>query len=110
MKRILTSLIFCLATICAFAQTGTVSGTLNDGDTGEPIIGGTVIIQGTSTGTVSDFDGSFTVENVDAGTQTLIISYIGYETQEIGAEVNSGQNTNIGYVDCLSSAFALSEK
>ena len=62
----------------AFGQvTGTVLG-----DDGEALIGVTVLLKGTNTGTVTDFDGSYTLEVPDnAG--TLVFSYTGYEAQEI---------------------------
>ena len=56
-----------------------VRGVIKD-ETGEPIIGATVRIKGQSEGTVSDFDGNFTLDVTDAN--TLQISYIGYQTQE----------------------------
>ena len=57
-----------------------VRGVIKD-ETGEPIIGATVRIKGQSEGTVSDFDGNFSLDVT--GDNTLQISYIGYQTQEI---------------------------
>lgn len=56
-----------------------VRGVIKD-ETGEPIIGATVRVKGQSEGTVSDFDGNFSLDVTDAN--TLQISYIGYQTQE----------------------------
>ncbi len=56
-----------------------VRGVIKD-ETGEPIIGTTVRVKGQSEGTVSDFDGNFTLDVTDGN--TLQISYIGYQTQE----------------------------
>lgn len=56
-----------------------VRGVIKD-ETGEPIIGATVRVRGQSEGTVSDFDGNFTLDVTDDN--TLQISYIGYQTQE----------------------------
>lgn len=56
-----------------------VRGVIKD-ETGEPIIGATVRVKGQSEGTVSDFDGNFTLDITDDN--TLQISYIGYQTQE----------------------------
>ena len=109
MKRIFTSLLFCAVAVFAFAQTGSVSGTVTDGDTGEPVLGATVVIKGTSKGSVTDFDGSFTISEIDPGSQTVSITFIGYQTQEIAVQVNSGQNTSIGNVTFESSAIGLSE-
>ena len=64
----------------AFAQTN-ISGTVVSQEDGEPIIGATVIIQGTKDGTVTDIDGNFSIA-VSSG-QKLIISYVGMETQTV---------------------------
>lgn len=56
-----------------------VRGVIKD-ETSEPIIGATVRVKGQSEGTVSDFDGNFTLDVTDGN--TLQISYIGYQTQE----------------------------
>ena len=109
MKRIFTSFLFCAVTVFAFAQKGTVSGTVTDGDTGEPLIGAYTIIEGTSIGSISDFDGSFTITEVAPGSQKVIISYTGYEDQKIDVQVISGQDTNIGNVTSMSSAIGLAE-
>ena len=63
------------------AQT-TINGHVKD-DTGEDIIGASVIVKGTQNGTVTDFDGNFQLK-CDAGA-TLVISYIGYNPQEVKA-------------------------
>lgn len=51
------------------------------GSNGEPIIGATIMVKGTKNGTVTDFDGNFSISNVQSG--TLVISYVGYKTKEI---------------------------
>ena len=73
-------------------QTGTVKGQVVDA-TGEPVIGATVQVKGTTNGTITDFDGNFTLNNVpEKG--ILVISYIGYKTQE----VNISGKTNVKVV------------
>ncbi len=67
-------------TLPALAQKITVHGVVDD-TTGEPLIGATVMEKGTSNGTATDFDGNFTL-NVDPK-GTLVVSYIGYDTQEV---------------------------
>ncbi len=69
----------------ATAAPAVVNGTVYDKQ-GEPIIGANIIIAGTSTGTITDFDGNFSIEAV-AG-QRLQVSYIGYRSQEIAAAQN----------------------
>ncbi|MEP1095355.1 MAG: TonB-dependent receptor [Cyclobacteriaceae bacterium] len=65
-----------------------VSGRVIDTNTGEPIIGATVIIKGTSQGAVTDLNGNFTID-VEQG-QTLVISFLGYARQEVvvGGQTN----------------------
>ncbi len=64
----------------AMIQTRPVKGTIVDVN-GEPIIGASVQVKGTNTGVISDMNGNFTVEA--ASNATLVVSYIGYKTQEI---------------------------
>lgn len=61
-------------------QTVTVKGTVLDANS-EPIIGASVLMKGTTNGTITDIDGNFILSNVNPG--TLVISYIGYKTKEI---------------------------
>lgn len=72
------TVLFAVFAIGAFAQ-NKVTGTVVDVQ-GEPIIGASVVVKGTSNGTVTDFDGKFTVANAPAK-GNLEISYIGYKTQ-----------------------------
>ena len=62
-----------------------VQGTVLD-DTGEPVIGATIQIQGTSQGTVTDIDGNFTLSAPADG--VLVITYVGYESQEVPVSPN----------------------
>lgn len=63
------------------AQNISVSGVVQD-NTGMPIPGANIIIEGTMTGTTSDFDGNFTLKEVGIG-DTISISYVGYITKDI---------------------------
>ena len=64
----------------SFAQNKNVSGTVSD-DSGLPLAGATVIIDGTSTGVTTDFDGKFKIQA--SSEDTLLISYVGFTTQSI---------------------------
>ena len=79
-------MVLCLS-FPALAQKITVSGTVSD-PAGEPLIGASVLVQGTTTGGQTDFDGNFTLQ-VDPNA-TLVISYVGYHTQEVPV---NGQTT-----------------
>ena len=70
-----------LLSVSAFAQS-TITGQVKDA-TGEPVIGASVLINGTSNGTVTDLDGNFSI-NVQPGA-TLTISYIGFQKQQVAA-------------------------
>ena len=71
-------------------QKQSVSGTIKD-PAGEPVIGASILEKGTTNGTITDFDGNFTL-NVAPGA-TLVISYIGYKNQEM--KVIPGKSLNI---------------
>ena len=75
------SFLLVLFTGVLVAQTA-VSGTITDADSGDPLIGASVLVTGTGTGTVTDFDGNFSI-NVPANAESLTISYTGYATQEV---------------------------
>ena len=60
----------------------TVSGTVTDAATGEPLIGATVQVKGVTIGTTTDLNGMFSI-NLPANRKTLLFSYVGYEAQEI---------------------------
>lgn len=70
----------------------TVSGVVSD-DTGTPLPGASVVVKGTTTGTVTDFDGNYSIEVVTGG--TLVFSYIGYKTVEVSVDGKSTINTTL---------------
>ena len=82
LKRFLLSFMLMLTCTLVYAQTE-ITGTVVD-ETGETVIGATVVEKGTSNGTVTDFDGNFVIK-VNPGT-ILVVSYIGYEKMEVAAE------------------------
>ena len=71
-------------------QTGVVKGQVVDSN-GEPIIGATIKVKGEKSGTVSDLDGNFEISNDGGG--TLVISYVGYKTEEM--KIKSGSTMKI---------------
>ena len=86
MKK-LTYLLFCLilGIGMATAQTTKVTGTVISADDNEPIIGASIVVKGTMVGTVTDFDGAFSLD-VPSSAKTLVVSYVGMETQEISVK------------------------
>lgn len=75
---LLSSIILTSLTISSFGQ---VKGLIYDKETKEPLIGASVAIKGTSKGTITEFDGSFSLEAQKG--ETLIFSYTGYNDQEV---------------------------
>lgn len=71
----------------AFAQQGMVTGQVVD-EKGESVIGATVQVKGTSDGTITDFDGNFSLK-AKVG-NTLVVSYVGYSTQEVKISKQTG--------------------
>lgn len=79
MKAQFFLLLFLLLQGSIWAQERIVSGIVQDAQTGEPLIGVNVKLQGVNSGVISDIDGKYRV-NVDEGVDQLVFSYIGYET------------------------------
>lgn len=73
--------------IDAFAQQITVKGIVKD-TTGEPVIGANVVVKGTTTGTITDFDGNFQLSAKQG--DIIVVSFIGYQPQElpVAAQMN----------------------
>ena len=86
MKRLMLSLLAVLMPLGLLAQEIKVQGVVKD-QTGEAVIGATVMQKGTSNGTVTDFDGNFSLSVPSKA--TLVISYIGYTTQEVAVDGKS---------------------
>jgi len=78
----------------AFAQTGSVSGRVIDGKN-EGIPGATVLIEGTQLGSSTNVDGTYNIQNVPAGPQTLVVSFVGYNSMRRPITVVAGQNTEL---------------
>lgn len=82
-----------IAFIITFLIAGTslnaqsIKGVISDEATGEFLVGATVLIQGTYTGTITDLEGRFELKNVKPGRYNLVISYISYDTQIQTVEV-----------------------
>jgi outer membrane receptor protein involved in Fe transport len=66
-----------------YSQTATLTGTITDKETGELLIGATVIFQGTTTGAVADLDGNYTVMNIQPGTYSVICQFISYQPDTV---------------------------
>lgn len=86
MGRIFGVILLCLSAVVLSAQ---VEGTLTDAETGEPIIGATVMLAGTQQGTITDIDGSFSLPDADPQRAVLVLTYIGYQSMQVPVEGRS---------------------
>jgi TonB-dependent receptor len=80
--RFVTMLVTLLFLSISSWAAGTISGKVVDEKTGDPVIGATVSLKGTSKGTATDVDGNFTLQ-ADAGTYVLVVNYVGYQAKEV---------------------------
>lgn len=99
MRTFLTILLLSVASITFAQQTGSIVGKLTDKDyNNEPLPFANVIIKDTATGTTSDFDGLYALENLEVGTYTIVYSFVGYESVEIdniAVEANKVTTVNV---------------
>jgi TonB-linked SusC/RagA family outer membrane protein len=102
-KSLLAFLLLLFTGVFAFAQDRTVTGTVTDSDANTPLPGVSVLVKGTSTGTVTDIDGQYSLSVPAAGT-TLVFSYLGYGRQEL-----TTGNSNVINVSLKAQESALSE-
>ena len=79
-----------VAAVNAVQQNSVAKGNVKDA-AGEPVIGASVVVKGTTNGTITDFDGNFELSGVSKGA-TLEISFVGYATQEM---TFNGQTINV---------------
>ncbi|HYO45080.1 MAG TPA: TonB-dependent receptor [Gemmatimonadota bacterium] len=82
----------------AFAQvTGKVIGTVTDSDTGQPLVGAQVVVEGTNLGNVTNEDGYYFVNNVPVGLQQLTAQYLGYQTTTNEQRILAGQTMTLDF-------------
>jgi outer membrane receptor protein involved in Fe transport len=97
MKTIKVLLLFVLSTVTAIAQDGgTIRGTIKDSKTKEDIIGATILVQGINKGAATDINGFFSFGKLPAGSYSLKISFVGYESKIYeGVKVAANQVTEL---------------
>ena len=110
MKRnLIHFLLIAVMAVCsmsAFAQTITVKGQLVDSETGEPLVGAAVMVEGTTQGSVTDIDGYF--KQAVASNATLVFKYVGYKDlkQKI---IRKGASVDLGIIQMHPDAVMLSD-
>ncbi|MDZ7807937.1 MAG: SusC/RagA family TonB-linked outer membrane protein [Gracilimonas sp.] len=92
-KLLISSFMVLVSVSAAFAQTTTVTGTVTDAETGEPIPQVAIYISDLSTGSATNIDGEYTIDGVEYGTYTFRVSSVGYITIEREITVNANNNS-----------------
>lgn len=77
------------------SRKGTLTGYVTDQQTGEPLIGVNVLLEGTQRGAVTDENGKFLIPNVDASRYNLVFNYVGYQSLKISLRVIEKHNLNL---------------
>ena len=85
-------LLFLLCAVCSLVfasaiEAKTVKGTVLDASTGEPLIGATIMADGTNNGVATDLEGRFSF-NVPDNVKNILVSYVGYESKVVPAAAN----------------------
>lgn len=88
--RVLTFLCICLFSATVVAQEATIRGTVYDQETGEPILYGNIVVEGTTAGAITDLDGFFSL-NLEAGSYRLTATYVGYDSAVVDVNVVPGE-------------------
>jgi len=99
MKKKLTVLLLSLLLFdigIALAQTSTIKGIVTSADDGEPIIGASVLVEGTGLGNTTSADGQFTISNVPNTAKVLRVSYVGMQTRR--TQITFGKSMRIALV------------
>jgi len=98
-KFFLLTVLVCLCSFGLQAQR-TISGVIYDASSSEALIGANVLVPGTTIGTITDIDGSFSL-NVPDGSNSLVISFTGYEDQTIALGTQSNYTINLSQGELL---------
>ncbi len=97
---------FMLLTLSVFSQSK-VAGSVIDGELNQPLVGASVAIKGTTSGTVTDFDGKFEISTSEKS-GVIVISYLGFETKTVTYTI-TGNSVNVGNVVLMPDASQLEE-
>ncbi|MEH0156955.1 TonB-dependent receptor [Limibacter armeniacum] len=110
MRKLLSVSVLLLLCLNAFAQQAAtvIKGTVFDKDLNEPIVGATVVLKGTSTGTTTDFDGHFSLKVNQTGEATITVSFVGMTTKEMQVKLN-GSTVDLKDINLASEAIGLNE-
>ena len=113
MKNYFAVIVFSFFLTSVFAQTATqnIRGVVFDKDSKQTLIGATVVVLGLdeTKGTITDFDGSFLVENVPVGRRQIEVSYVGYTSFQSEFFILNSAKEHVIDIDLLETAFTTEE-
>ena len=96
LKRILFSAMVCFVGVgTVFAQSGSLAGTVTDAESGETLPGANVLIVELSRGASTDVDGNFEIRNLPAGTYSVRVTFVGFQTFNQTVQITGGQQTTL---------------
>tara|TARA_B110000027_G_scaffold14219_1_gene13902 strand:- start:1464 stop:4232 length:2769 start_codon:yes stop_codon:yes gene_type:complete len=99
MNRFLLICILLVSGVVSAQNTGVVSGKLTDKEfNNEPLAFANVLIQGTTKGTTSDFDGNYNIDGLEPGNHVVLFSFVGYKTIAIETLIIAGKTNEINIV------------
>ena len=87
-KKLMLLLTYVFITIGVMAQTAKVSGIVISEEDEQPVVGASILAEGTTIGTITDIDGHFSLSNLPASVKHLVISYIGMKSQKVAVRPN----------------------
>jgi outer membrane receptor protein involved in Fe transport len=85
---IIAMVFFC--TLSIMAQNGVLKGKLTDKNTGEALVGATIMIKGSTLGTITNYDGDYELTPIELGTHIFVAAFIGYSSQEMEITIQDG--------------------
>lgn len=109
MKHIVLMSAFLMLSLALAAQTGKVSGQLEDNATGEMIAFANVVIASETIGGSTDINGRFSIDKVLAGKQKLVVSVLGYEKQTVPFVIKAGEHIHLGVIKVKANMLGLDE-
>jgi len=92
-----TNAIFLLLFGQGILSATSITGTITDKDNNNPLIGANVILKGTIMGAATDVNGEYLIPNVPAGSYTISVNYIGYESIQKAIEIESGKSQRMDF-------------
>ncbi len=95
-KRITAFVLILLASMSiVYAGQGNLKGKVKDAETGEPLIGATVLLKGTNHGAATDVNGNFSITAITSGQYTIVVSFIGYASTSLVVNITDNETKEI---------------